>query len=431
MRPPKRVHLPSGLVITLHVHERLAAGAPSRERARAAPLFSELRDLVAEGDLTLRGPGGVVSAADLPLRDFHALRAVALRMGWLSEAPIDFACRNCTEPMRLAPCATLELGPFVDGELDDPELDRTLDLSRAHSIPPVAVGGGAQAHQVLLRDVTAGDAAALHRALRRRRLAISERVVRAMGIDALGAERDPRRIARALERCSNEAWGAIGNLFLEAHYPPRLCAVTLCPKCGARNDVDAPYEREFDPWDGDATSAQSNARSFPDFEAFGEAARRALDRHAGRDAPGGAGVRLVVEGGVAACDDGGEPLLGSYVPPGGDPSAPVGAAEITLYYRTFQAVWEEEGPYDWEAEVDETIEHELAHHDAWRVGHDPMDDAERAEIARERARLMGRNATVRQSLGAFRADILGFVARTWPIWLIVALASIAMIVCER
>ena len=54
-------------------------------------------------------------------------------------------------------------------------------------------------------------------------------------------------IAEALARCSDAAWVAIGDLFLRAHYAPRLASVAICPKCGARNDVDAPYEREFEP----------------------------------------------------------------------------------------------------------------------------------------------------------------------------------------
>jgi hypothetical protein len=359
----------------------------------------------------------------LALRDFHALRAISTRLGWLSEETIELACRNCGEEVPFAPCAALELGPFVDGELDDPELDRTLDLTRAHPIPPVG--------DVRLRDVTVAEAAALHRALRRRRLVVSDRVVRAMGIESLGPERDPRRIAGALERCPDAAWGAIGNLFLEAHYPPRLCATLLCPKCGARNDVDAPYDREFDAWEGDEEGARSNAASFPDFDAFGERARELFETLAGSGAAHGTSVRLVVEAGVAACDDGGETLLGSYVPPGGDPSAPVGAAEITVYYRTFRAIWDEEGSYDWEEELERTIEHELEHHVGWHVGHDPMDDEERAAIARERARLVGRTATVRENLAALRADVLGFIARTWLIWLIVAFASVAIIVCGR
>jgi hypothetical protein len=197
--------------------------------------------------------------------------------------------------------------------------------------------------------------------------------------------------------------------------------------------VDAPYEREFDAWEDGAPAAQSNAASFPDFDAFGEEARAAFEERAGSGAPGlgGASIRLVVEGGVPACDDGGEPLLGSYVPPGGDPTAPVGAAEIAVYYRTFRAIWQEDGPYDWHAEVVETIEHELEHHEGWLVGHDPMDHEERAEIERERMRVVGAAATVRQGLGALGADILGFVARTWPIWLIVAAITVAIMMSQR
>jgi hypothetical protein len=246
-----------------------------------------------------------------------------------------------------------------------------------------------------------------------------------MGIEALGPERDARRIAEALARCPEDAWGAIGDLFLQAHYPPRLSSIALCSKCGARNDVDAPYERELEPspW-----MAQSNVEVFPDFDAFDATSRAAFERIAG---PRVAHVRLVVDGGVPACDDGGEPLLGAYVPPGGDVVAPVGTGEITLYYRTFRAMWEEDGAYDWAAEVDETIEHELEHHDGWLVGHDPMDDDERAEIARERARVIGRRAAVRADVGALGSDIRGFIARTWPIWVIVAVATVAVSVCAR
>ena len=246
-----------------------------------------------------------------------------------------------------------------------------------------------------------------------------------MGIAALGAERDPRRIAEALARCSEEAWGAVGDLFLEAHYPHRLGSIAACPRCGARNDVDAPYERELEP---SRPASQSNAEVFPDFDAFDARTHAAFERIAGARS---AEVRLVLDAGVPACDDGGEPLLGSYVPPGGDATAPVGAGEVTLYYRTFRAMWDEDGPYDWAAEVDETIEHELEHHDGWRIGHDPMDEDERAEIARDRARLVGRKAAMRESVRAFGADVGGFLARTWPIWLIVAVATVAITVCGR
>jgi hypothetical protein len=194
--------------------------------------------------------------------------------------------------------------------------------------------------------------------------------------------------------------------------------------------VDAPYEREFAVWQGPPPHAQSNAGSFPDFELYGERARLIFEELT-EGAAQGDGVRLVVEAGVAACDDGGEPLLGSYLPPGGEPGAPVGAAEITVYYRTFRAIWDEDGLYDWEEELRETIGHELEHHAGWRVGYDSMDDDERSEIVRERVRLVGRSASAHESLATFGADVRGFVARTWPIWLIVVAVSLAMIVCGR
>jgi hypothetical protein len=420
-RPLKRVHLPSGLVLTLEAKPALTP----RARTPGAPLFSELVELVAGGDLVLRSDAAVADVRSLELRDFHTLRAIATRLGWLAEEPVEIACRNCGEGMVHSPCAALELGPYVDGELDDPELDGTLDLSRAHPIPPIRLKGEGVAREVALRSTTAGEAALLHRALRRRRLVLSDRVVTAMGVAALGEERDPRILADALARCSDDAWGALGDLFLAAHYPRRLASIAICPRCSARNDVDAPYERELEP---SRPTVQSNAEVFPDFDAFDGRARAAFERIAGALATE---VRLVVDAGVPACDDGGEPLLGGYVPPGGDATAPVGVGEITLYYRTFRAMWEEDGPYDWGAEVDETIEHELEHHDGWRVGHDPMDDDERAEIARERARVVGRRAAMRESVGALGSDVGGFLARTWPIWLIVAAATVAISVCGR
>ncbi|MGH7294854.1 MAG: metallopeptidase family protein [Polyangiaceae bacterium] len=420
VRPPKRVHLPSGLVVTMEAKPALAP----RPRAKAAPLFSELVELVEGGDLRLATEHGPLDVKALELRDFHALRAVATRCGWLAEEPVEIACRNCGAPFTLAPCATFELGPFVDGELDDPELDETLDLSVAHAIPDVLLKGGRPAREVTLRPVTVAAAAPLHRALRRRRFVLSERVVAAMGIVALGPLRDARRIADALTRCSDEAWGAVGDLFLAAHYPLRFASIARCPGCGARNDVDAPYERELEP---SGRPGPSNAEVFPDFDAFDAAARDAYARIVGSRA---GEVRLVVDGEVPACDDGGEPLMGAYLPPGGDPAAPVGNGEITLYYRTFRAMWDD-GPYDWAAEIDETIEHELEHHDGWRVGHDPMDDEERAEIVRERSRIVGQRAAAREGLAALGGDLGGFFAKTWPIWLIVAVATVAVTMCNR
>jgi hypothetical protein len=79
------------------------------------------------------------------------------------------------------------------------------------------------------------------------------------------------------------------------------------------------------------------------------------------------------------------------------------------------------------------VEHELEHHAGWRVGHDAMDDEERDEIVRERVRIVGRRAAaanVTGALGAFAGDLRSFIAHTWPLWLIVAVAA-AVTLCSR
>ena len=433
------MHLPSGRVVVLE-----GTVASPLKRGAKAPLFSELTALLDAGEAAVTEAGHPLDVRALPLRDFHVLRAIATHRGWLSEDKVTIACRNCDRPVQVAPCAELALGPFEDGELDDPELDRVLDLSEAHPVPAIALSGERTATDVRLRDVTLGDAAALHRALRRRRVVLTGAVVKAMGVSALGPETEPRAIAQALSHCSDEAWAAVGDVFLQAHYGPRLAAVVLCPECGARNDVDAPYDREFEPAFPTPQSNEASDEVFPDFDAFSAYAQASYDAIGG---PRAALVRLEIDEGVPACDDGGEPLLGSYVPPAGDPSAPIGSGVVTLYYRSFRAEaqqawggpWEGEapddegppGPYDWKAEVDETLRHELEHDAGFRAGSDPMDDDERAEIESERARLVGRKVVARQSVAALGADVRGFLARTWLIWAIVAAATLAVTVCDR
>jgi hypothetical protein len=170
----------------------------------------------------------------------------------------------------------------------------------------------------------------------------------------------------------------------------------------------------------------SNVQLFPEFEAFDAQARSLYESRVAARHPS---VALVVDDGIPACDDGGEPLLGAYIPPGGDPMAPVGRAEITLYYRSFRALWREDGPYDWQAELEETLEHELEHHAAWRTGHDSMDDEERDEIVRTHSLLVGRRRVRRASLAALALDIRDFLVHSWPIWLIVVAWALTISLC--
>jgi hypothetical protein len=428
-----RVHVPSGLVVEVEAREGLAP----RRRRHGSSLFSEVLELFESGDAALSG----ATIDDLELCDFHTLRAIVTHAGLIHEEPVTIHCRNCDEPIVHAPCGKLPLGPFVDGELDDPELDRTLEANAPHEIPSVAVAGGKQARNVTFAKVTVARAKPFFRALSNARFSLSADVVRAMGLVALGEERGAGRIARALMRASDEAWGAVGDVFLATHYPPRLFSIALCPKCGARNDVDAPYERELEPAEhspgmsGMSGISPGGERArlggdFPGFDAFADRARAAAKRAFAET--GVSDIAFIVEGDVAACDDGGEPLLGAYVPGHpGDTTAPTRQHEITVYYRTFRAMWDEDGPYDWEGELDETIEHELEHHVAFLEGDDPMDEEERGEIRREAARVLGKKEVVRATVRGFRADFLGFLARTWPIWLILAVATIAVTLAER
>jgi hypothetical protein len=403
----RTMQLPSGRVVAIEARGEIAA------RRRAAPLFAELVDASDEGKLVLREGARDVPIRSLALRDFHALRAIATRLGWLREEPIEIECHNCAAKIDVAPCSLLPLGPFEDRELDDPELDQTLDLSKAHEVPGLG--------EVKLVDLTVEDAAPLHRALRRRRLVMRADVARAMGVVRAGDAEDAAAIAKVLAACSDDAWGGVTRLFLQANYPPRLFALVLCEACGARNDVDAPYEREFDA----NQTHESNEQSFPSLDEFDIRAQSIWQEILGDRA--GALV-LVVEGGVAACDDGGEALLGAYVP--GDPPRGL-SPEVTVYYRTFRAVWAEEGPYDWDAELRETVEHELEHHQSALVGHDEMDDEERDEIAHEQARILGKKALAKASVRGLGADLGGFVRRTWPIWVIVIVATLFFAICER
>jgi hypothetical protein len=51
-----------------------------------------------------------------------------------------------------------------------------------------------------------------------------------------------------------------------------------------------------------------------------------------------------------------------------------------------------------------------------------MDDEERAAIREEAVRLVGRKEATRRAAQDFGSSVRDLLARTWPLWLLVALA---------
>lgn len=256
---PPKLMLPSGSVVRLLPGASQATGPANR--AEGAPLFSEVEVAIASGRVAIIRDGKNVDAGTLVLRDFHVLRAVLARSAVIAEEEIEIACRNCGAAMRVLPCAALEIAPWVDGELDDPELDATLPFGEPVDVPAVALGRVRTARTVTFAERTVADARPLFAAAAEERLDVTADVVRAMGIVALGAERDASRIATALAECDKPAFLAVGDAFLATHYVARLGCVVLCEECGARNDVDAPYERESGGRGGGGGESESESGS--------------------------------------------------------------------------------------------------------------------------------------------------------------------------
>ncbi len=425
---PARLSLPSGDIVELRRAGDLVTAGES------SALFDDARAALSTCVL-LTKKGAPVDVVALPLRDFHVLRAVLTKAGILVEEEIEIACRNCAAPLRVRPCAELEIGPWVDGEADDEELDTTLPFGEPIDVPEIPLGRVRTAYSVTFEDRTVDEARASFAAARKEPLVIDAELVRAKGIVALGAERDPAKIAEALAACDDDAFAAVSTAYLASHYVARLMCVVFCEACGARNDVDAPYVREdggFSELDrevGRGGGLLPDGAPLPDFDAFAARAREIAEPmmvpEVTRD------IELVIDAGTPAVDDGGEPLLGSYLPPhAGDPGTVARPPTVTVYYRTFEAMWKEEGPFDWEDELTETIEHELEHHVYFLRGDDPMDDEERGEIRAEAVRIVGRRETGRRALEGFGASWRDFLMRTWPLWVLALVALAAMLATQ-
>lgn len=421
---PRTLTLPSGVRITLREtsHERLA-GPPE-----GAPLFSEVMDLFYKERVAILRGNIEVDVLELPLADFHVVRAVLTKAGLVHEDEALLDCKNCGEELVAYPCRNLETGPWEDGELGDPELDATAELGVPLEIAPIRLGRVRHAITITLAPRTVRQALPFWAAAARHPLEIDDEVVRAMGIVALGSIRDASRIAPALAGCDAAGIESLARTFLAAHYPPRLASDVFCPKCKARSTIDAPLVREFEigTWLATTDNARPNGEGeytrLPPLDEFVELAHGIAEPLIA-GIPGET-VELIVESGTPAVDDGGEPLLGSYEPPPPtDSPVPTRPPTVTIYYRTFEKIELEEGPFDWKHELYETIEHELEHHIFYLRGDDPMDEEEHAEIDREVVRVVGRREATRRTLAGFGSSIPDFVRRAWPL---IALGALAL-----
>lgn len=410
---PKRVHLPSGRVVRLADAAARAAARTSRAATRALAYRQILRapGVLADAD------GAPLDADTLALADAHVLFALLAHAAVLVEEPAEFTCENCDAPFRVAPSTLLELGPFTGGELDDPELDAPFPFHESHDVGPMRVHGR-PARSVRLAPRTLGESVTLLRTPPDAALRITPAWVSALGVVAIGAERRASVLAAALTSASDGVFGAVLDLWHAAHYPARLHGLHRCAACGARNDLDVPLDREL----GRGERAVAEDTAFPDVDAFEALVRRcapAIYRRLGVR-----NVALVVDDERPPVDDGGEALLGSYVPGTLEDQLTVPQEpEVRLYYRTFRAQYRDE-PYDVEAEVRETLEHELTHHLHHLSGHDPMDDEERDAIAREEVRRVGKAETRRRVGRGLSAELVGFLRTTWPLWVLLLGAAL-------
>ena len=419
VRLPARVSLPSGL------HVWVAAGPAPAVAPRSLREAAEAMD--GRVILLRDAAGAPLPLVDMRLDDFHVLRALAVAAGRLLEPPITVACDNCDEPLSLRPSLEIEFGPYLHGELGDPELDAPFPFGQPVAIAPLSLGR-AEARDARFSPVTVAAAAPLFRALEAPALRVTSAVVRGLGLASLGEERHHGRIARALQNASDEAFSSVLDRFNEAFYPERLVARVRCPACGARTPVEAPALREF----GAGPSARDALlEDFPSVDAFTARVEALAEPLLAR--LGASYVAVFVVDDIPACDDGGSPLLGSYDPPDplAAPPTPPTPPEIRLYYRSFRALARDEGIGRLEPELAETLEHELDHHLAFLRGHDPLDEAERAAIESEASRLVGPTEARRRASRALRSSLHDFAYRTWPLWLIALLAAIITYLTDR
>jgi hypothetical protein len=387
--------------------------------------------------------GVVTSDTDLfalPLADANVIEAVVAAMRAIDAPPTELVCRNCEASIALDGARALPVGPLLE-PLGDPELDPPVDREEWHAFDaPIAVARRGSARRFRLARRTLRDRIELEKHLQGA-LDVAPPLIRALGINALAdgetiVVKSPIAIARALDALDDDAfgvaWDAICRAYDRQHWPPRLLAPALCPECGARHDVEVVRR----PLDWAPPRGEHADDTFPSLDVFSERVATITSdvfRELGLDDP--RGLQVVVDGGVPACDDGGEPLLGSYAPnlaADGDVLGPSSQFVITLYFRGFKSQFEDQ-PYDVDAEIRETIEHELEHHIGFLDGDDPLDDEERAAIATEHRRLVGGTEATDLAAGAgwLASDFARFLRTSWPLWVAVLFALLLLLASDR
>ena len=414
----RSIRLPSGLRVRVSRANKDAARADDRVdgtrmfagRALAALLAGDV--VVASLDGKTREALDRAALLALDARDFHVLRDVCERLGAIEPEETDAGeCRNCDAPI-VVDALHASLDALEDRFVDEPVVRET-ELSFGMAVRV----GRSRARTVTLRTPTVDQVRPLWIALGRDgALRVTPAVVRALGVRALGDETRASAIAEALSRAPDRAWAVVEQGFLEVAYAERAFHPLTCAACGALHEVDAPLTREFalDPALGDgagparrrdaATNGEGEER-FPDARAFEErVARIGAEVYAARAVRN---IALRVDDGVPEIDTAGEPLLGSYEPRQDVDAAGNVTTEflVTVYYRSFRKMYEEDGPYDIDAELRDTIDHEIEHHLFYLSGHDPMDARERAEARRDLEDVYGKNTLRREERRALLREL--------------------------
>ncbi len=413
------IRLPSGLRVRVR---RAGKGAPRTDDVVEGTRLFVGRTLGAllEGALVVERAEGKERGAltkdevlALDLRDFHALRDVCERLGVVAPEETDAGeCRNCDAPIVVEArgAALDDLEERYEGEPSVRE--ERVAWGGAGRARKSARGGRGSARGLRFRAPTVEQARPLWAALAQDGpLHLTPALVRALGVRSLSGETRASALAEALARAPDRAWAAVERGFLAVAYAERAFHPLTCAECGALHEVDAPLAREFAvEREGERARhapGEDAEAGFPDAEAF-----ERLVARVGAEVYAALKVRniaLRVEDGVPEIDSAGEPLLGSYEPREDLDAGGNARTEflITLYFRSFQKMHEEDGPYDLEAEVRDTIEHEIEHHLYYLAGDDPMDASERAEARKDLEGVYGRKTLERRE----RREVLAELGR--------------------